>query len=176
MNSTVDPVAVTVREVGEDLRSVVERLAQLERHDLSEFRGSTPGADGLFAFSGLPLFFSEPDRHAYLIYHGSTLAGFTLTRDLPDGATSISAFFIVRALRRRGIGDRAAQELLRLWPGPWAIAFQEENAGAARFWRRVVTAAVGPAWREERRPVPPPAPANLPPDTWLLLDTRATAT
>lgn len=149
---------------------MVERLAQLERHDLSEFRGYTPGPDGLFAFDKLPSFFNEPDRHPYLIYHGSTVAGFTLTQGRSDGARSVYAFFVVRALRRQRVGQRAAQELLRLEPGPWAIAFQEENQGAARFWRQAVTAAVGSAWQEEQRPVPPPAPAHLPPDTWLLLD------
>ncbi|MGP3984183.1 GNAT family N-acetyltransferase [Streptomyces sp. KR80] len=169
MDSSGGAAEVTVREVAEDLRPVVERLAQLERHDLSEFRGSTPRANGLFAFDKLPLFFSEPDRHAYLIYYGSALAGFTLTRGLPDGATSISAFFIVRALRRQAVGHQAALALLRMQPGPWAIAFQEENAGAARFWRRIATAAVGSAWREERRSVP--GKPAVPPDTWLLLDT-----
>ena len=150
---------------------MVERLAQLERHDLSKFRGYTPGADGVFAFDTLPSFFSEPDRRAYLLYHGATLAGFTLTRGLPDGATSIVAFFIVRALRKQGVGHRAAQELLRTQPGRWAIAFQEENAGVPRFWRHVATAAVGSEWREG--PTPPSAQPGTQRDTWLFLDTTA---
>lgn len=149
---------------------MIERLAQLERHDLSEFRGYTPDADGVFAFDALPSFFGEPDRRAYLIRSGPTLAGFTLTRGLADGATSIFAFFVVRALRRRGVGHRAALELLRLRPGPWGIAFQEENPGAARFWRRVATACVGSAWREERRPG-----AGGTPDVWIRLDTTERA-
>ena len=78
---------------------------------------------------------------------------------------------MVRALRRKGVGHRAAREMLRLHPGPWAIAFQEENPKAARFWRQLATDAVGTAWREERRPVPPPAPSHLPDDVWILLDT-----
>ncbi|MQA27434.1 MAG: GNAT family N-acetyltransferase [Micromonosporaceae bacterium] len=163
---------VTVRNVTEESRLVVERLGQLYRHDLSEFRGYMPRSDGTLAFDKLALLFSEPDRHAHLIYHGATLAGFALTRRLPDQAMSVFAFFVVRALRRQGVGNRAAHDLLvARWPGPWAIAFQEENAGAARFWRRAATTAVGTAWREEKRSVPPPAPADLPPDTWLLLNT-----
>ncbi|RCV48774.1 GNAT family N-acetyltransferase [Marinitenerispora sediminis] len=148
---------------------MIERLAQLERHDLSEFRGTLPGPDGRYPFERLPLFFDEPGRRAYLVRHGSAPVGFALTRPLPDGATSIGAFFVVRALRRQGAGLAAALELLRRQAGAWAIAFQEENAGAARFWRRVATAAVGSAWREERRPVP--GRPELPPDTWLLLAT-----
>ena len=41
------------------------------------------------------------------------------------------AFFIVRGLRRHGVGLQAARELLRLIPGVWGIAFQNENACAA---------------------------------------------
>ena len=142
MDANVDSAPVTVHAVAENFRPVVERLAQLERHDLSEFRGYTLGAD-------------------------------TLTRGLPDGATSIVAFFIVRALRKQGVGHRAAQELLRTQPGRWAIAFQEENVGVPRFWRHVATATVGFAWREEQQPTPPSALPGTQRDTWLFLDTTA---
>ncbi|PRY02217.1 GNAT family N-acetyltransferase [Allonocardiopsis opalescens] len=159
---------VTVVEAGPERRATVERLAQLERHDLSEFRGHTPGADGLFAFDALPLFFTEPGRQAYLVHAGSHLAGFALTRPLPDGATSIFAFFVVRALRRRGVGRLAALELIqRCRPGAWRIAFQEDNPGAARFWRRIATECVGTAWSEEVLPGRGPSP-----DVWIRLDTR----
>ncbi|MGP4001219.1 GNAT family N-acetyltransferase [Streptomyces sp. 8N706] len=174
MDSATDQAAVTLRAATDELRPAVERLAQLYRHDMSEFLGFLPGDDGSFTYRTLPLFFGEPGRRAYLLHHGATLAGFSLIRELPGGAHSIAAFFIVRALRRQDVGRRAALALLRSQPGPWGIAFQEANKGAARFWRQVATAAVGTAWVEEQRPVPPPAPAGLPPDTWILLDTRIT--
>ncbi|MEU6767574.1 GNAT family N-acetyltransferase [Streptomyces sp. NPDC046853] len=148
---------------------MVEQLAQLYRHDLSEFLGYLPEADGTFAFRTLPLFFDEPEREVLLIEYGSAPAGFVLTRPLPDGATSIGAFFVVRALRRRGVGQQAALRLLRCRPGRWAIAFQEANAGAARFWRGVATAAVGSAWREETRPVVTADGSTVPDDHWILL-------
>ena len=113
---------------------VVERLAQLERHDLSQFRGYVPRADGTYAFDTLDLFRTEPGRQAWLIRYGLTLAGFALTRPLESGGTSMYAFFIVRGLRRHGVGLQAARELLRLIPGVWGIAFQDENAGAQPFW------------------------------------------
>lgn len=161
---------MTVKEVFADSRDVVERLVQLAQHDLSEFRGTLPGPDGRYAADWLPRYFEDAGRHAYLVERGTELAGLALTRPLPDGATSIVSFFVVRALRRRSVGRDAALALLRQQPGRWAIAYQEANAGAARFWRRLATAAVGSAWREERRPVP--GNPALPPDTWVLLDTR----
>ncbi|MGK5629932.1 GNAT family N-acetyltransferase [Streptomyces sp. URMC 123] len=172
MGSTTDSPHIVLRPATAELRPVIERLAQLYRHDLSEFLGHLPAADGTFGFGGLSLFFDEPEREALLIQYGSASAGFVLTQPMPEGSTSISAFFVVRALRRRGVGRQAALRLLRSRPGAWAIAFQEANAGAARFWRGVATAAVGSAWHEETRPVPPPAPASLPEDHWILLNTE----
>ncbi|MFF1713976.1 GNAT family N-acetyltransferase [Streptomyces sp. NPDC058268] len=173
MGSITDSAPLTLRPATAELRPVVEQFAQLYRHDMSEFLGHLPGADGTFGFSTLPLFFDEPGRRALLIQYGAAPGGFILTRPMPEGGTSISAFFVVRALRRRGVGQQAALQLLRSRPGAWAIAFQEANAGAARFWHQVATAAVGSAWHEETRPVPPPAPATLPEDTWIYLNTSS---
>ena len=148
---------------------VVERLAQLERHDLSQFRGYVPRADGTYAFDRLDLFRAEPGRQAWLIRYGLTLAGFALTRPLETGGTSMYAFFIVRGLRRDGVGLQAARELLRLIPGVWGIAFQDENAGAQPFWERVATDAVGDRWHLEKRA----GPEGHTPDIWLRVNTRS---
>ncbi|QES40060.1 GNAT family N-acetyltransferase [Streptomyces venezuelae] len=173
MTCADEPVRTVLRPADAQLRPVVERLAQLYRHDMSEFLGYLPSPDGTFEFGRLPLFFDEPGRSALLIQYGSAPAGFVLTRPMPEGATSISAFFVVRALRRRGVGREAALQLLRSRPGAWAIAFQPANAGAARFWRGVATAAVGSDWREESRPVPASVAAHAPDDQWILLDTES---
>jgi len=79
------------------------------------------------------------------------------------------AFFIVRGLRRHGVGLQAARELLRLIPGVWGIAFQDENADAQPFWERVATDAVGDRWHLEKVA----GPEGHTPDIWLRLDTRS---
>ena len=76
---------------------------------------------------------------------------------------------MLRARRRHRVGHDAAVTALREHPGAWEIAFQEENPGAARFWRRVATDVAGTSWREERRPVP--GKPEIPPDVWLMLQT-----
>jgi hypothetical protein len=82
----------------------------------------------------------------------------------------IGEFFVIRAVRRQRVGYEAAMELLRLHPGRWRIPFQEENRGAARFWRRVAADAAGAASEKEERQVP--GKPGTSPDTWLLLSTR----
>jgi predicted acetyltransferase len=150
-------------------RPVVERLWQLYTHDLSEFRGSMPDDEGLYDNGRLPTYFDDPDRCGYLICRESALAGFALIRGLSGEPRIMGEFFVVRAARRQRLGHEAALELFDLHRGRWEVPFQEENPGAARFWRRVATDAVGPAWREVGRPVP--GKPEIPPDTWLLLST-----
>jgi predicted acetyltransferase len=77
----------------------------------------------------------------------------------------LNSFFVVRAARRSGTGLRAAQDVIRRYPGPWQVAFQDENPGAVAFWRQVATKVAGNAWTEEHRPVP--GRPDLPPDTWI---------
>lgn len=161
--------STSLRPVTGEQRPAIERLWQLYAHDLSEFRGSMPDGEGLYKAGRLPTYLDDPDRRGYLICSGSTVAGFALVRGLSDGPRVLGEFFVVRAARRRRVGHEAALGVLGLHPGHWEIAFQEENPGAARFWRTVATDAVGDAWREERRPVP--GKPEVPPDTWLLLST-----
>ena len=98
------PPPVTVCPTTAEEWPVVQRLAQLERHDLSQFRGYVPLAGGTYAFDTLDLFRTEPGRQAWLIRNGLTLAGFAPTRPVESGGTSMYAFFIVRGLRRQGVG------------------------------------------------------------------------
>jgi len=150
-------------------RHAAARLWQLYRHDLSEFRGSMPDGEGLYKPGRLPTFFEDSDRCGYLIHSGPALAGFAMVRGLSREPKVMGEFFVVRAARRQRVGYDAVTGLFRLHPGRWEIAFQEENPGAARFWRRVAAGVAGAACKEERRPVP--GKPEIPPDTWLILST-----
>lgn len=160
---------VSVDLATHETRAVLERLWQLYVHDLSEFRGTMPDGDGLYPTHRLATFFDDPDRACYLIRQGPSVAGFALIRGISSEPRVVGEFFIVRAARRDRVGYQAAVDLLRANPGRWEIAFQEDNAAAASFWRRVATDVVGSACAEERRPIQ--GKPNLAPDTWLLLTT-----
>ena len=76
-------------------------------------------------------------------------------------------FFVVHAARGgTGSGAPSVEALFERYRGPWEIGFQGHNPGAPEFWRRVVSAAVGTAWREERRPVPDKP--HIPDDHFIL--------
>jgi predicted acetyltransferase len=166
-----------IRRLSAEAQPVIERLWQLYRHDLSEFRGShgpsgvrgtLPDEDGLFALRTLlPFLADDPDRAAYLFYDDARPVGFALVTGVASEPRLMSEFFVVRGMRRHGVGRDAVRELFALHPGAWEIPFQESNVAAARFWREIAASVAGNGFREEQRPVP--GKPEVPPDVWIRL-------
>ncbi|MGN6575509.1 MAG: GNAT family N-acetyltransferase, partial [Nocardioides sp.] len=95
-------------------RRVVEQLWQLYAHDLSAFRGTRPDGEGRFRPGRLPVYFDEPDREVHLVRLDDDPVGFTMVRRLDPGSAPGAAgghvlgeFFVVRAVRRLGVGRTA---------------------------------------------------------------------
>ncbi|GAA0527331.1 hypothetical protein GCM10010172_04790 [Paractinoplanes ferrugineus] len=163
------PVALVA--VDRSHRAVLGNLGQLFRYDLAEVYGHLPNADGSFNDRQTDRFLAgvDPGRRAWLITAAGRTAGYVMTIPAADGGNSISAFFVVRALRRTGVGREAAALTIAALPGRWSIAFQRYNPGVERFWSRVATDAAGHRWHIHDGPTP----ANRPPDTWITFTTPA---
>jgi predicted acetyltransferase/8-oxo-dGTP pyrophosphatase MutT (NUDIX family) len=144
---------------------VVTRLWQLFQHDLAELRGSTPGPDGTFKVGHLASYpLEDPDTVAYVVLQGDRPVGFALVRGLEADERVLGEFFVVRSVRRAGVARSFAERVLHAHPGPWRVAFQDENAIAARFWRRLWSETMADV-SEEAREIP--GKPYLPPDRWL---------
>src|ERR1700760_2488984 len=129
-------------------RAVLENLGQLYRHDLSEAYGHLPNPDGTFNNRRLDLFLAgaDPEHRAWLITAAGRVGGFVMTAPDGRGGTSVADFFVVRALRRSGVGREAARQAIALFPGAWSIGFQSYNPGVQRFWSQVATEVAGDQW------------------------------
>ncbi|MFE3907716.1 GNAT family N-acetyltransferase [Streptomyces sp. NPDC059153] len=150
---------------------ILEHLWLLFQHDMSEFSGALPNPDGTFRSDRLQAAFTQADWAPYLLTSGTSPVGLAFVRNLTAPTRVLSSFFVVRGARGTGIGLRAVQKVVAKHPGPWEVAFQEGNAAAVGFWRRVATEIAGDAWAEERRPVP--GRPDLPPDTWISFNAPA---
>lgn len=146
-------------------RPAVERLWLMFRHDMSEFDGLLPRADGTFRDDRLKAAFDSADWAPYLFTRGECPVGLAFVRGLGGPARVMNSFFVVRGVRRSGVGLHAAGQVVARHPGRWEVAFQDENETAVRFWRRVATRVAGSAWTEDHRPVP--GRPELPPDAWI---------
>ncbi|WP_424888441.1 GNAT family N-acetyltransferase [Streptomyces sp. XH2] len=159
------PVSVSVQLASEADRPVLERLWLMFRHDMSAFDGSMPALDGTFRSDRLDAALAGAGWAAYLLRSGPYPAGLALVRGVGGPARVMNSFFVARGARGKGAGLRAAREVVARHPGRWEIPFQDANAAAVRFWRRVAAEVAGGAWEEERRPVP--GRPDLPPDVWI---------
>ena len=150
-------------------RAVLQQLGQLYRHDLSEAMALLPNPDGTFNNRRLDRFLAEVDKDvkAWLITAAGRLAGFVMTTSVSGGGTSIHDFFVVRAMRRSGVGREAARQVIAMFPGRWRIGFQPYNPGVQRFWTQVADAFVGDHWEYEDEPPVPGRPS----DRWIVFTT-----
>jgi predicted acetyltransferase len=147
-------------------RPMVERLWLMFRHDMSQFGGQLPNTDGTFRAERLVAAFEEPGWAGY-VFAGPEHrpVGFAIVRGLAGPVRVLNSFFVVRSMRRAGVGLQAVGAIVAEHPGPWEVAFQEVNTAAVRFWRRAATELAGNDWTEERRAVP--GRPDLPPDVWI---------
>ena len=129
---------------------VLANLLQLYAHDFSEFHEVEMGADGRFEYRQLPLYWTEPGRHPFLVWVEGKLAGFVLVKRGSEisgdaGIWDMAEFFVIRAQRRRGIGSRVAQEVWQRFPGRWEVRVLEANGAAREFWGRAIASWTGRA-------------------------------
>lgn len=123
-------------------------LLELYAHDFSEFRHLELGTDGRFGYGPLPLYWSDPNRHPFLIKVDGQLAGFALVKrgsEISDAAAvwDIVEFFVVRAYRRHGIGTEIACDVWKRFPGLWEIRVMQSNHPAVHFWQRAIQMFTG---------------------------------
>jgi predicted acetyltransferase len=137
-------------------RTLLQHLLQLCLHDLSEFSRADIDAQGRFAYPFLDLYWTEPGRAPFWIKAGDKVAGFVLVRLLPEAQPEtrreIAEFFVLRKYRNKGIGARAAQRVLALYPDKWRVCYSAQNVPAENFWRKVVQLHAGGAYHKRLDP------------------------
>jgi predicted acetyltransferase len=135
-------IAVTEAEPHE--KAVLGNLLQFYMYDFTEFVDLVLDDSGCFRVSAhFDRYWSEPDRHPFLIRARGRLAGFALVHQLEPGVHSIAEFFVLRTFRRRAVGKTAAFVLFDRFPGEWHVAQEETNIPAQRFWTTIIAEYTG---------------------------------
>lgn len=126
-------VAVEIVEAREGDRPVLRRLIELYRYDFSEFDDADVDGHGEFGYRYLDHYWTERDRHAFLIRCDGSWAGFALVR--AGDPNDMAEFFVMRKYRRSGVGRAAASEVIARFPGRWTVRQLLTNPAASAFWR-----------------------------------------
>ena len=125
-------------------RLIVRNLMELYQHDFSELDGTDLDEHGQYGYYDLDCFWVNPAWSAYVIRVDEKWAGFALTNDevlMPGSTSAMVEFFVVRKYRGRGVGRRAAQEIMTRCPGKWEVRVIQENHGAHAFWSSLLKTA-----------------------------------
>lgn len=115
---------------------ILRQLLELYAYDFSEINSADIGDDGRFGYRHLDRYWTESNRHAYLIRVDGHIAGFVLVR--MGEPHSISEFFVMRKYRRRGIGLRVARRIFDSFPGEWRVNQIADNESATAFWHEAI--------------------------------------
>ena len=121
---------------------IVDNLLQLYAHDFSEFHHVELDPRGRFNYAPLPLYWSDPTRHPFLVKMDTRLAGFVLVQR-HDNIWDMVEFFVLRGFRRRGAGTAIAHEVWKRLPGRWEVRVMQANQAALPFWERAIAAFTG---------------------------------
>jgi predicted acetyltransferase len=93
--------------------------------------------------------FGDPNTFPLVIVRSSAPVGFAL---VVRGGTAndyrMAEFFIIRAMRRLGIGATAVRLIFSRFAGRWEITEYLRNPNAVSFWRRVVASYTRGDYRE----------------------------
>lgn len=135
--------AVVLEPVARDRAPALGNLFELYVHDFSEHVPIQIKPSGRFEITPGDEWWTRDDHFAYFIGLRGELAGFALLRarsrvtDTP-GVMDVAEFFVLRGIRRRGVGRLAAHALFRAFPGPWEVRVRRTNVAAMQFWSRAV--------------------------------------
>ena len=143
-------VRIEVIPAAPEQEAVLGNLLELYIHDFRELREVDLGPNGRFGYRLLPLYWSDPARHPFLVRIDGKLAGFALVKrgsEVSENETvwDMAEFFVIRGYRRRGFGTQITHELWRRFPGLWEIRVMQSNVRACQFWRRAISMFTGEA-------------------------------
>jgi len=134
---------VHLKKVPEADKQVLRNLLELYLYDFSEFDKKDVNRHGLYGYSYLDHYWTDPGRHPFFIMADGVLAGFVLVSDFcylcaPGEARSISELFVLKKYRRMGVGQDSAKAVFAMYPGKWEVLQHPENKVSMKFWENVI--------------------------------------
>ncbi len=146
------PTPLTITTADERHRPQLEQLWTMFRHEMSAFTGTLPDEHGRFRQERLDAGLSESGWSAHIFHLGLHRSDSAVLRGLDEEEHIISSFFITHGARTRSIGLTAVRELTARTQGDGAVAYQDRNKVAAKFWRTVATELDSTCTFEHPRP------------------------
>jgi predicted acetyltransferase len=145
---------LTLEKIDPSQQATLANLFELYAYDFSTTMPIEVGPDGRFGHD-TSAWLHDPNREAYFLRVEGKLAGFALLRrgshlDPDPDVMDVGEFFVLRYLRRRGLGKLAARAVFALRPGRWEVRVRVQNQHALAFWSDVVDEVAAGRQRSEQ--------------------------
>ncbi len=124
-----------------------KKLAKLVRNYHQELFGGS----NQYKYRYLDSYWVENDRHPCYIMLDDIVVGFALINKhtiLSKSANNLAEFYIKPEYRKRGLGNKAAREVFKRYPGKWEVRVLKENALAYSFWKKVLSVSTTKNFKE----------------------------
>lgn len=146
--------SLTLDKIAPSQHATLANLFELYAYDFSTTMPIEVGPDGRFGHD-TSAWLHDEHREAYFIRVDGKLAGFALLRhgshlDADPDVMDVGEFFVLRYLRRRGLGKLAARAVFALRPGRWEVRVRVHNQNAVAFWSDVINEVAGGQQRSEQ--------------------------
>lgn len=129
-------------------KEIVRQLLEFNAYEFARLRDDAElNEDGRFGYSWLDDYWTEPERHPFLIRVDTRIGGLALVRGTDP--YSVAEFLVMPQYRRRGVGSVAARQLFDLFGGEWSVHQVPGNVEAVAFWRRAIPVAFSEACNED---------------------------
>ena len=124
-------------------KTVIRNMMELYNYDMSEFEESDLDEHGLYGYNYLDNYWTEKDRHPFIIKVDGKLAGFILVNkysgdNIKSIDYSIAEFFVLKKYRRSGVGRISAVDVFSRFHGLWEVKELSKNRNSHVFWRKVI--------------------------------------
>ncbi|MHB9025174.1 MAG: GNAT family N-acetyltransferase [Armatimonadota bacterium] len=139
---------ITIQHVSVEDKPILRNLMELYLCELSSYEERDVNEDGSFGYKYLDNYWTETNRHAFLIRVAGKLAGFVLVRQIDAHTHELAEFFVLPRYRRQQVGRTVACRIFGMFPGRWRVMQLVANEPAQQFWRAVIGEYTGGQFSE----------------------------
>lgn len=148
MNFTITPIS-------EDEKEILRNLMEKYDYEFTQYTHEDVNPLGLYGYSYLDCYWTDPGRWAFFLKVDGQLAGFAMVTDYPEAGNTdynMAEFFVMYKYRRCGLGSWAVTELFKKFPGSWQIKYHPANVPSAHFWHKAAQKHSGGNYRHDECP------------------------
>lgn len=113
---------------------IFQNLAQAYEAEFSRITKKKPNHLGIFKLDTEP----TAPYAGYLFYHDGAPIGFSIF-EISQDINDIAEFYIIPAVRKKGLGHYFATYLFNKYPGTWHVRQIDGASDATQFWRTVIS-------------------------------------